>query len=258
LKIATFNVNNVNKRLSNLLTWLKASKPDIVCLQELKADQSEYPEAAFRKAGYASAWVGQRTWNGVAILAKPKQGEILVTRRRLPGDPKDGQARYLEAVIGGMVVACLYAPNGNPQPGMKFDYKLRWMKRLNRHAATLRKTGAPIVLAGDFNVVPTPEDIYPTQSWDKDALLQPQARKQFASLLDKGWTDSLRRIYPDNAPYTFWTYWRNRFERDDGLRIDHLLLDPQLAARLKTAGVDRKMRGAADASDHAPVWISLT
>lgn len=255
MKIATFNVNNVNKRLPNLLAWLKASRPDIVCLQELKAEQTDFPEAKLQRAGYSAAWVGQRTWNGVAILSRGP--EILVTRRKLPGDPKDGQSRYIEAVIDGIVVACIYAPNGNPQPGPKFDYKLGWLKRLNRHAATLRKTGAPIVLAGDFNVVPTVADIYPTKSWDKDALVRPEARKLFAALLARDWTDALRATHPNAVPYTFWTYWRGRFERDAGLRIDHFLLDPQLADRLQSAGVDRKVRGKPDASDHAPAWIVL-
>ncbi len=255
MKIATFNINNVNKRLPNLIAWLKSSKPDVVCLQELKADQADFPEAALSTAGYSAAWIGQRTWNGVAILSRGP--EILVTRRRLPGDRKDEQSRYIEAVVNGVVVACLYAPNGNPRPGPKFDYKLAWLKRLNRHANSLRKTGAPIVLAGDFNIVPTPFDIYPTKSWDKDALVQPEGRKLFADLLAKGWTDALRKMHPKKAPYTFWTYWRGRFERDAGLRIDHLLLDPQLAARLRKAGVDRTVRGKADASDHAPAWIVL-
>lgn len=255
MKIATFNVNNVNRRLRNVLAWLKSAKPDIVCLQELKADQSEFPEDAFGKAGYSAVWVGQRTWNGVAILSR--RSDIIVTRRRLPGDPKDDQSRYLEAAIDGIIVACLYAPNGNPHPGPKFADKIAWLKRLNRHAATLRKTGAPIVLAGDFNVVPTPNDIYPTKSWGKDALVQPEARKLFAALLAKGWIDALRETHPDKVPYTFWSYWRNRFERDAGLRIDHLLLDPSLAARLSSAGVDRYVREAPEASDHAPAWIVL-
>ncbi|ABD07600.1 exodeoxyribonuclease III [Rhodopseudomonas palustris HaA2] len=256
LKIATFNVNNVNKRLPVLLGWLKAAKPDIVCLQELKAAQDDFPEAALLKAGYSAAWVGQKTWNGVAILAR-KRAEIVVTRRALPGDAKDLQSRYLEAAVAGMIVGCLYAPNGNPQPGPKFQYKLAWMKRLNRHAAKLLKSGVPVVLAGDFNVVPTPADIYPTRSWDKDALLQPEPRALFAALLKQGWTDALRALHPEQAPYTFWTYWRNRFERDHGLRIDHLLLDPASAQRLARGGVDRAIRGAPDASDHAPAWIVL-
>jgi exodeoxyribonuclease-3 len=255
VKIATFNVNNVNKRLPNLLAWLKSSKPDVVCLQELKAAQGDFPEEPLRKAGYSAAWVGQKTWNGVAILAR--KSEVVVTRRALPGDAKDDQSRYIEAAVNGVIVACIYAPNGNPQPGPKFDYKLAWLKRLNVHAAKLRKSGAPAVIAGDFNVVPTPADIYPTKSWDKDALVQPEGRAAFAALLKKGWTDALRECHPDEPMYTFWSYWRNRYERDAGLRIDHLLLSPALRPRLKGAGVDRAVRGKADPSDHAPAWIVL-
>lgn len=255
MKVATFNINNVNKRLPQLLAWLRSAKPDIVCLQELKATQDDFPEVALRKAGYMSAWVGEKSWNGVAILAR--KSEIVVTRRALPGDAKDTQSRYIEAAVNGLIVGCLYAPNGNPQPGPKFDYKLAWLKRLNRHAAKLLKSGLPVILAGDFNVVPTPDDIYPTKSWDRDALVQPEARALFAKLLKQGWTDALRAVHPDQVPYTFWSYWRNRFERDAGLRIDHVLLDPTLAARLGRAGVDRKTRGQPDSSDHAPAWIVL-
>jgi exodeoxyribonuclease-3 len=226
-----------------------------VCLQELKAAQSEFPEGALGKAGYAAGWVGQKTWNGVAILSR--KSEIVVTRRRLPGDAKDNQSRYIEAAIGGVLVACVYAPNGNPQPGPKFDYKLAWLKRLNAHAGKLLKSGAPAVIAGDFNVVPTPNDIYPTKSWDKDALVQPEGRAAFAKLLKQGWADALRECHPDEPMYTFWSYWRNRFERDSGLRIDHLLLSPTLRSRLQKAGVDRAVRGKSDPSDHAPAWIAL-
>jgi exodeoxyribonuclease-3 len=253
LKIATFNINNVNKRLPNLLAWLKSSKPDVVCLQELKAEQNEFPEKALRDAGYSAAWVGQKSWNGVAILAK--KNTLVVTRTRLPGDPKDRQARYIEAAVAGTVIACVYAPNGNPQPGPKFDYKLAWMKRLHRHAGTLLKSGAPIVIAGDFNVAPTSLDIYPTKSWNKDALIQLESRQAYIKLVRQGWTDSIRGMHPDQRIYTFWTYWRNRFERDDGLRLDHLLLSPGLAPRLVKVGVDRAVRGRNAASDHAPVWI---
>ncbi|MFZ5738488.1 exodeoxyribonuclease-3 [Rhodopseudomonas thermotolerans] len=256
MKIATFNINDVNKRLPVLLGWLRAAKPDVVCLQELKAAQAEFPEVALRKAGYSAAWVGQKSWNGVAILARGR-ARIVVTRTRLPGDPKDSQSRYIEAAVAGMIVGCLYAPNGNPQPGPKFDYKLAWLKRLNRHAATLLESGAPVVLAGDFNVVPTPDDIYPTRSWDKDALVQPAPRALYAKLLKQGWSDALRALHPAGPPYTFWSYWRNRFERDAGLRIDHLLLAPALANRLIRGGVDRDVRAGPGASDHAPAWIVL-
>jgi exodeoxyribonuclease-3 len=255
VKIATFNVNNVNKRLPNLLAWLRSTKRDVVCLQELKAAQTEFPEAVLRKAGYSSAWVGQKTWNGVAILVR--KSEIVVTRRALPGDAQDVQSRYIEAAVKGILIACIYAPNGNPQPGPKFDYKLGWLKRLNAHAGKLLKSGAPIAIAGDFNVVPTPLDIYPTKSWDKDALVQPQGRAAFAALFKKGWTDALRKCHPDEPMYTFWSYWRNRYERDAGLRIDRLLLSPVLRPRLGDAGVDRAIRDKPDPSDHAPAWIVL-
>jgi exodeoxyribonuclease-3 len=253
MKIATFNINNVNRRLPNLLAWLAAAKPDVVCLQELKAAQNQFPEKALRDAGYVAAWVGERAWNGVAILAR--KAEPVVIRTRLPGDPKDVQARYLEAAVRGVVVACVYAPNGNPQPGPKFDYKLAWLARLRRHAATLLKTGAPVVIAGDFNVAPTPLDIYPTRSWDKDALVQPQSRTEFAKLLQQGWTDAFRTLHPDRRAYTFWDYKRNRWPRDAGLRLDHLLLSASLAPKLKKAAVDKAVRGEEGASDHAPMWI---
>lgn len=254
-KIATFNINNINKRLANLLAWLKAAKPHIVCLQELKAEQSDFPDAELSRAGYHSIWAGQKSWNGVAILAKGTK-PILI-RDRLPGDPSDKQSRYIEAAVDGIVIGCLYAPNGNPQPGPKFTYKLAWMKRLERHAKALLKSGAPIVLAGDYNVAPTDFDIYPTKSWKKDALVQPESRSAFSRLLKQGWTDGLRYLYPDRRIYTFWTYWRNRYERDDGLRLDHLLLSPETKARLSKAGVDRQIRGLEGASDHAPTWVVL-
>lgn len=255
MKIATFNVNNVNKRLPNLVAWLKATKPDIVCLQELRGAQADFPDAAFHNAGYSAAWVGEKMWNGVAILARGS--DIIVTRTRLPGDPKDVQSRYIEAAVDGVLVACVYAPNGNPQPGPKFDYKLAWLKRLNSHVAKLMKSGAPVVIAGDFNIVPTPFDIYQTKSWDNDALVQPEGRAIFAKLLRSGWSDALRELHPNEPLYTFWSYWRNRYERDAGLRIDHLLLSPALRPRLLKAGVDRTVRGKPDPSDHAPAWVTL-
>jgi len=255
LKIATFNINNVNRRLPNLLAWLKTAKPDVVCLQELKAAQQQFPAQPLRDAGYHAEWVGEKTWNGVAILAR--RHDIVVTRRALPGDPQDRQSRYIEAAVNGVIVACIYAPNGNPQPGPKFDYKLAWLKRLHRHGAKLLKSGAPVLIAGDFNVAPLPFDIYPTRSWDNDALVQPQSRAAYAALLKQGWTDALRAQHPDQPLYTFWSYWRNRFDRDAGLRLDHFLLSPQLVPRLKKSGVDRKVRGLDNASDHAPAWIVI-
>jgi len=255
MKIATFNINNVNKRLPNLLHWLKTARPDIVCLQELKCTDQDFPAAAIKRAGYDAVWRGQKTWNGVAILSR--NGAPIVTRTALPGDNDDVQARYIEAAIQGILVGCIYLPNGNPQPGPKFDYKLAWFKRLHAHARKLLKSGAPIVLAGDYNVAPTEIDIYPTKSWDDDALVQPESRAAFAKLVRQGWTDALRELNPDTRIYTFWHYMRNRFARDAGLRLDHLLLSPVLAQQLKSARVDRAMRGEENASDHAPVWIEL-
>jgi len=255
MKIATFNVNNVNRRLPNLLAWLKRAKPDIVCLQELKAADEAFPEEALRRAGYSAVWQGQKTWNGVAILGR-KAAPVLI-RKGLPGDRTDTQSRYIEAAVKGVVIGCLYAPNGNPQPGPKFDYKLDWMRRLQTHAKSLLKSGAPVVLAGDYNVVPTDFDIYSMRSWKNDALVQPAPRAAFRKLLAQGWTDSLRTLHPEAPMYTFWDYMRRRWERDAGLRLDHLLLSPDLAGRLKRGGVDREERGRESPSDHAPAWIEL-
>jgi exodeoxyribonuclease III len=255
MKIATFNINDVNKRLGNLIGWLRAEKPNVVALQELKAADREFPKAAIEKAGYGAVWRGQKTWNGVAILARGC--EPIVTRRELPGDADDRQARYIEAAINGVIVTSLYAPNGNPQPGPKFDYKLAWMERLLAHAKELYAAGVPVVLAGDYNVVPTDRDIYAVRSYADDALLQPRPRAQFQKLLRQGWRDALRALHPDAALYTYWSYLRNRWPRDAGLRIDHLLLSALAAKRLAAAGVDHEVRGEAGASDHAPVWVEL-
>jgi exodeoxyribonuclease-3 len=255
MKIATYNINNVVRRLPNLLAWLAAAEPDIVSLQELKCTDRTFPAEALRRAGYAAAWCAERTWNGVAILARG--AEPIVTRRALPGDAGDAQARYIEAAVAGILVGCLYLPNGNPQPGPKFDYKLAWLRRLHAHAEALLREGVPAVLAGDYNVVPTALDIYPTTSWDKDALVQPEARAAYARLVAQGWTDALRALHGEERIYTFWHYLRNRWQRDAGLRIDHLLLSPALAPRLQAAGVDRWVRGEPGASDHAPAWITL-
>jgi exodeoxyribonuclease-3 len=256
MKIASFNINNVVRRLPVLLKWLNQTKPDVVCLQELKAVDAEFPIAAIKHAGYGAVWRGQKTWNGVAILAR--KAEPVITRPELPGDPADGQSRYIEAAVRGILIASIYLPNGNPQPGPKFDYKLAWFKRLTAHAAKLQKSGAPVVLAGDYNVVPTDRDIYPTKSWDHDALLQPAPRAAFQRLLKQGWTDAVRALHPDDEVYTFWDYKRNRWPRNAGLRIDHLLLSRSLAPRLIDAGVDKHARGWEGASDHAPVWMTLS
>lgn len=252
VKIATFNINNVVKRLDNLLDWLKREQPDVVCLQETKTADAIFPAEALEKAGYGAIWRGERTWNGVAILARGM--EPVQTRKALPGDPGDRQARYIEAAVNGVLVCCLYLPNGNPWPGPKFDYKLAWLERLIAHAAALIEAGVPAVLAGDFNVVPTPADIYSEKSWKKNALLSPQARAAYARLLAQGWHDALA-VEP--RPYTFWSYLRDGWPRDAGWRIDHLLLSPSLAPRLETSGVDQWVRGESGASDHAPAWVRL-
>ena len=253
--IATYNINNVNRRLPNLIEWLGERKPDVVCLQELKADQNSFPVKELARAGYRAVWLGQRTWNGVAILARGV--EPILTRTALPGDPQDTQARYIEAAVNGVLIASLYAPNGNPQPGPKFDYKLAWHARLHKHATALRKTGAPVVLAGDYNIAPTELDIYPTTSYGDNALVQPESRAAFKKLVGRNWTDALRTRYPGERIYTFWDYKRMRWQRDAGLRLDHFLLSPPAAERLADAGVDRDVRGRESASDHAPVWIRL-
>ena len=255
MKIATFNINNVNRRLPNLLAWLNSARPDIVCLQELKAADEAFPEAPLRQAGYRAVWRGQKTWNGVAILAR--RATPVVTRQTLPGDRSDTQSRYIEAAVDGLLVGCLYLPNGNPQPGAKFAYKLAWFGRLQDHAKKLLKSGAPVVLAGDYNAVPTDFDIYSMRSWQDDALVQPETRAAYRKLVDQGWTDALRTLFPDKPMYTFWDYKRQRWQRDAGLRIDHLLLSPALKGRLGTGGVDRAVRGVEGASDHAPAWIDI-
>jgi len=255
MKIATFNINGINRRLENLLVWLREARPDVVCLQELKATDRQFPRSAIAAAGYGAVFRGQSAWNGVAILARGV--DPILTRDALPGDNDDSQARYIEAAVNGIIVTSLYAPNGNPQPGPKFDYKLAWGERLIAHAAALLETGLPVALAGDYNIVPEAHDIYQTTSYAKNALVQPRSRAQYRALLDQGWTDALRKRHPDAVIYTFWDYMRNRWDRDAGLRLDHLLLSKQLARKLTDAGVDKAVRGAEGASDHAPTWITL-
>jgi exodeoxyribonuclease-3 len=255
VKIATFNINGINKRLDNLLGWLGRSRPDVVCLQELKAEQGAFPARILRSLGYGAVWQGERSWNGVAILARgPDPG---LTRSVLPGSSGDRQARYIEAAVNGVLIASLYLPNGNPQPGPKFRYKLEWFERLIGYAASLKAAGVPVVLAGDYNVVPTAQDIYPTRSLDRNALIQPESREAFARLLGQGWTDSLRRLCPDGPLWTFWDYKHERWAADKGMRLDHILLSPEMSVRLTAGGVDRWVRGEENASDHAPAWVEV-
>ena len=255
MKIATFNVNGIKSRLPNLLRWLEREQPDVACLQELKAIDEGFPQAEILAAGYSGLWKGQRSWNGVAILAR---GAMPVeVRRALPGDEADDQSRYIEAAVDGVIIACLYLPNGNPQPGPKFDYKLAWFDRLILHAATLYDCGHPVIMVGDYNVVPTDFDIYNPRSWRKDALLQPESRACYERLLAQGWTDAIRHLHPEEPIYTFWDYFRQHWQRNAGLRIDHLLLNRQLAPALRAAGVDTWVRGEEKASDHAPAWVQL-
>ena len=255
MRIATFNVNGVNGRLPVLLRWLAETVPDVVCLQELKAPQDKFPIQAINDAGYGAIWLGQKSWNGVAILRRG--GDPIEVRRGLPGDDGDAQSRYIEAAVNGVLVGGLYLPNGNPRPGPKFAYKLAWMARLHAHAATLLATNAPIVLAGDYNVMPTEADVYKPERWVDDALFAPEVRAAFAALIEQGWTDALRTLHPGVTIYTFWDYFRNAYARNAGLRIDHLLLSPAVVPRLTAAGVDRDVRGWEKASDHAPTWIEL-
>lgn len=255
MRIATYNVNGVNGRLSVLLRWLGETRPDIVCLQELKASADKFPEVAIRDAGYEAIWHGQKSWNGVAILSRC--GTPVETRRGLPDDPNPDQSRYLEAAVAGVLIGCLYLPNGNPKPGPKFDYKLAWFEQFTRHAADLLASGAPVILAGDYNVMPTDKDVHKPERWLDDALFAPEVRAAYARLVAQGWTDALRALHADETIYTFWDYFRNAFARNAGLRIDHLLLSPSLAPRLRQAGVDRDVRGWEKTSDHAPVWIEV-
>jgi exodeoxyribonuclease-3 len=255
VKIATYNVNSINARLPILLRWLAESQPDVVCLQELKAPQDKFPEGPIRDAGYGVIWHGQKSWNGVAILAR--NADPIEIRRVLPGDPEDSHSRYIEANIGDIRVGGLYLPNGNPAPGPKYDYKLKWIERLLTHAADLVGHDTPVILAGDYNIIPTERDVYKPERWVDDALFRVEVREAFRRLLAQGWTDAVRSLHPDTTIYTFWDYFRNAYGRDAGLRIDHLLLNAAAARRLSAAGVDRLVRGWEKSSDHAPVWIEL-
>lgn len=255
MNIATYNVNGINARLPVLLRWLEEAQPDVVCLQELKAPQEKFPEDAINALGYEAIWHGQKSWNGVAILSRV--GKPLEIRRALPGDPKDLHSRYIEAAVNGIVIGCLYLPNGNPAPGPKFDYKLLWLERLKIHAAELLASGVSVVLAGDFNVIPTELDVYKPERWIDDALFRTEVRTAFNELVAQGWTDALRKFHPDKKIYTFWDYFRNAYARDAGLRIDHFLVSPAIKKRLRNCDVDKHVRGWEKSSDHAPVWIAL-
>ncbi len=255
MKIVTYNINGIGARLPNLLRWLAATAPEVVCLQELKAPQDKFPEAAIREAGYGVIWHGQKSWNGVAILARGTEPKEV--RRALPGDPEDVHSRYIEATVNGVTIGCLYLPNGNPAPGPKFDYKLRWLERLIGHAAELAASPAPVVLAGDYNVIPAEQDVYKPERWVNDALFRVEVREAFARLKAQGWTDAIRTLHPEAKIYTFWDFFRDAYGRDAGLRIDHLLLNKALRPRLTAAGVDREVRGWERPSDHAPTWITL-
>ncbi len=255
MKIATYNVNGVNGHLPVLLRWLNETSPDVVCLQELKAPQEKFPEEVIKDAGYNAIWHGQKSWNGVAILSKNEKPQEV--RRALPGDEEDTHSRYIEAIINGITIGCLYLPNGNPAPGPKFDYKLKWFERLTRHASDLLASDKPVLLTGDYNVMPTELDVYKPERWVNDALFRPETREAFRNLVSQGWTDAIRKLYPDETIYTFWDYFRNAYGRNAGLRIDHFLLSPHLKGKLMDAGVDRNVRGWEKTSDHAPVWIEL-
>ncbi|MEO6199466.1 MAG: exodeoxyribonuclease III [Sphingomicrobium sp.] len=255
MRIASYNINGITSRLPVLLRWLSEFAPDIACLQELKCTDAAFPAAALADAGYAAIWHGQPRWNGVAILSRV--GDPVETRRGLPGDAKDDHSRYIEAAVAGVLIGNLYLPNGNPKPGPKFDFKLQWMDRLADHARGLIAAEVPALLIGDYNVIPTDEDVYKPERWKKDALFSAEAKEKFAALVGQGWTDSIRHLYPAERIYTFWPYWRQSFERDSGIRIDHALLSPSLAPRLKAAGVDRTPRGWDKTSDHAPMWVEL-
>ncbi len=253
MKIATFNVNGVNGRLPRLIEWLAEAQPDVACLQEIKTVEERFPAAALADAGYRSVVHGQRSHHGVAILSRSAAKE---RRRGIPGNEDDREARYLEAEVDGLIVASVYLPNGNPQPGPRFDYKLAWFERFNAHAASLVDARKPVILAGDFNVVPTNSDIYNWWLWQWDAVLQPQTRAAYERLLSQGWTDATRHLHPDERIYTYWVN-ASAYERNRGFRMDFLLCSPAAKKRLAATGVDHPHRGREKPSDHAPVWIEL-
>ena len=255
MKIVTYNVNGIKARLPRLLEYLTEAQPDVVCLQELKASDETFPVSEIQGAGYGAVWHGQKSWNGVAVLARDVQPVERV--RGLAGEPEDEHSRYLECEVGGIVVASLYLPNGNPRPGPKFDYKLRWLDRLRLRAQELLAEEVPAVLAGDYNVIANDDDTFSVRAIAEDALMQPESREGYRRLLADGWTDALRTRHPAGGVWTFWDYQAGAWQRDAGFRIDHLLLSPQAADRLVEAGVDKEYRGRERASDHAPTWVTL-
>ncbi|MCD9856695.1 exodeoxyribonuclease III [Epilithonimonas sp. JDS] len=255
MKIATYNVNGINGRLPVLLKWLKNAKPDIVCLQELKAPQEKFPIAEINEAGYQAIWQGQKQWNGVAILSRGF--EMTEVQRSLPGNEDDIQSRYLEVIIDQIVICCLYLPNGNPFPGPKFEYKMDWIKRFKKRTKQFIDMDLPAILIGDFNIIPTEKDVYKPERWKDDALYQPEVKNAYSQLLKNGWTDSIRTLFPDETIYTFWDYLYKAYDRNAGIRLDHILLSPYLKSSLIHGGVDKEVRGWEKRSDHAPVWIEL-
>ena len=255
MKIATYNVNGINSRLPVLLKWLQSAKPDIVCLQELKAPQEKFPIAEINEAGYQAIWHGQKQWNGIAILSRGF--EMTEVQRSLPGNADDIQSRYLEVIIDQIVICCLYLPNGNPFPGPKFEYKMEWIKRFKKRTKQFIDMDLPAILIGDFNIIPTEKDVYKPERWKDDALFQPEVRKAYSQLLKNGWTDSIQTLFPDETIYTFWDYLYKAYDRNAGIRLDHILLSPYLRSNLITGGVDKEVRSWEKSSDHAPVWIEL-
>jgi exodeoxyribonuclease-3 len=257
MKIVTYNLNGIRARLPRLVEYLGEQKPDVLCLQEIKCADEALPLDDVRAAGYDGFWHGQKGFNGVAILTPAGAGAPTLRRIGLPGDPDDTHSRYIEAEVEGLVIASLYLPNGNPTGTEKFAYKLAWMERLREHAAELLGEERPVVLAGDWNVVPTDVDVFSARAMAHDALLQPETRAAFRRILNQGWTDAIRARFPDGPVYTFWDYQAGCWQRDAGFRIDHLLLSPMAADRLLDAGVDKEYRGREKASDHAPTWVRL-
>ncbi|MBS1729574.1 MAG: exodeoxyribonuclease III [Bacteroidetes bacterium] len=255
MKIATFNVNGISSRLPVLLRWLEEKSPDVACLQELKAPDEKFPLQAIEDAGYKAIWHGQKSWNGVAILLKNDQ--LAETQRGLPGDDEDLQSRYIEAEVNGILIGCIYLPNGNPAPGPKFDYKLKWVERFTDYTQKLMNSGKPVILCGDFNMIPTELDAYKAERWVNDALFRPETRAAYQVLIQQGWTDAIRKLNPGKIIYTYFDFFRNAYQRNAGIRIDHFLLSASVEQRLVTGGVDHDVRGWERPSDHCPVWIEV-